>query len=185
MSAVERDRDEFSDERYFESLDRVEQGFDARLLRKPARLLPLKRPVVLGPDDSVSDAMRAMQRERRHCVLITEDGTAGSRLSGLFTESDVLHRIVNRGRNPAELPLREVMTTDPETLSPESPISLVLNKMSVAGLQHLPVVDAQGRPACVASVDDVVTFLVETFPREILNLPAEEAPKFQRTREGA
>ena len=58
--------------------------------------------------------MRAMQAEHRGCVLVTRDGTPGSPLAGIFTERDVLFRIVDRGRNPATLPLAEVMTPDPE-----------------------------------------------------------------------
>lgn len=185
MGASERDLEPLPDEDYFDKERRVERGFDASLLQAPVGVLPLKRPVTLGPDDSVTDAMRAMQRERRHCVLITEDGTPRSPLMGLFTESHVLYRIVDHGRNPAELPLREVMSAEPERVNARTPLAQVLNRMRVAGIQHLAVVDADGCPTHVASVDDVVAFIVETFPREILNLPTEQAPPSQRAREGA
>ena len=49
---------------------------------------------------------------------------------------------------------------------------------------RIPVVDDEHRPAFVISVRDVVEFLVDAFPREILNLPAGLDPS-QRTREGA
>ena len=67
-------------------------------------------------DRTVTEAMRAMQREHRGCVLVTDDGTDRSKLTGIFTERDVLFRIVDRGRNPASLPVGEVMTPDPDTL---------------------------------------------------------------------
>jgi CBS domain-containing protein len=75
------------------------------------------------------------------------------------------------------------MTPDPDHLSVHATVAYVLNKMSVGGFRHIPVVDDEHHPACVISVRDVVTFLVDAFPREILNLPTHElhAP----TREGA
>ena len=106
-------------------------------------------------------------------------------VTGVFTERDVLFRIVDRGRNPAQLPLQEVMTPDPETLSVRSTVAHALNKMSVGGFRHIPVVDDEHRPAFVVSVRDVVEFLVESFPREVLNLPPMDGAKSQRSREGA
>lgn len=173
------------DETYFDRpRERQSVGFDAELLREPLNVLPVQRAVTLSPNATVTDAMRAMQREHRGCVLVTDDGTSRSKLSGIFTERDVLFRIVDRGRNPAALPLGEVMTPDPETLSVHASVAYVLNKMAVGGFRHVPVVDDEHRPACVVSVRDVVTFLVDAFPREVLNLPR-DARVPQRSREGA
>jgi len=178
-------RDDLGDETYFEPTRRVSEGFDAGLLREPLSVISSQRPLVLKPDATVTDAMRAMQREHRGCVLVTDDGTARSKLIGIFTERDVLFRIVDRGRNPAALPIGEVMTADPETLSVHASVAYVLNKMSVGGFRHVPVVDDEHRPACVISVRDVVTFLVDAFPREVLNLPTDAAVSPPRSREGA
>ena len=126
-----------------------------------------------------------MQREQRGCVLITRDGTPGTPLIGIFSERDVLFRIVDRGRNPATLPLSEVMTTEPESLPEEASIAWVLNKMAVGGFRHVPVVDDMGRLVFVVSVRDVVEFLVDFFPSDVLNLPPEYGPPRSSKREGA
>ncbi len=126
-----------------------------------------------------------MQYEHRGCVIVTDDGTHNSKLTGIFTERDVLFRIVDRGKNPAALPIGDVMTADPETLSVGSAVAYALNMMSVGGFRHIPVVDDEHRPACVISVRDVVEFLVEAFPREILNLPIGSRTAAQQSREGA
>ena len=97
----------------------------------------------------------------------------------------MLFRIVDRGRNPAALPLAEVMTPDPEVLSVRSTVAYALNKMSIGGFRHIPVVDAEHCPAFVVSVRDIVEFLVEAFPGEVLNLQDATASKSQRAREGA
>jgi CBS domain-containing protein len=179
------DRDELFDESYFESPRRREGVFDASLLRQPVGSLPVRRAITVSPNTTVTGAMRAMQYEHRGCVIVTDDGTHNSKLTGIFTERDILFRIVDRGRNPAALPIGDVMTADPETLSVGSAVAYALNMMSVGGFRHIPVVDDEHRPACVISVRDVVEFLVEAFPREILNLPIGSRLAAQRAREGA
>jgi len=57
--------------------------------------------------------------------------------------------------------------------------------MSVGGFRHLPVVDQRGCPAFILSVRDIVEFLVESFPAEILNLPPDFGRHSVRARDGA
>jgi CBS domain-containing protein len=172
--------DEFDDdEPYFEPSTR-ERVFDARLLREPVTVLPSRKPIVLRREDTVTHAIRSMQHEHRGAVLITEDGTAATSVVGIFTERDVLFRIVDGGRNPAMLPLADVMTADPECLEDDRPIADLLRLMSIGGFRHVPVVDERGRPVFLVSVKDVVQFLVEAFPREVLNQGSDR----QQEREG-
>lgn len=182
----EAPKDELGEESYDEEAPRTRQRvFDAKVLHEPVRILPARPPLVFSGSSPVSAAMRAMQRQHRGCVLVTEDGTPATRLAGIFTERDVLFRIIDRGRNPEKLPIAEVMTPDPECLPSEANIAWALNKMSVGGFRHVPVVDTEGRPVFVASVRDVVEFLVQSFPREVLNLPTDYGADRTRTREGA
>jgi len=174
------------DETYFESTEpRTRGSFDAALLNEPVSVLHTRAAPVLSMSATVTEAMRAMQRDHTGCVVVTEAGTPRTRVMGIFTERDVLFRIVDRGRNPAQLPLSDVMTPNPETLLVRSSVAYALNKMSVGGFRHIPVVDDEQRPAFVVSVRDVVEFLVESFPREVLNLPPEEGVTVPRAREGA
>jgi CBS domain-containing protein len=174
------------DEAYFEDREQdVPRVFDGALLQEPLKNLVTRRPIVFPASASVTDAVRAMQRERRGCILITADGTPATRLVGIFTERDVLYRIVDRGRNPVDLPVGDVMTTEPEALPAEASIAWVLNKMAVGGFRHVPVVDEKGRPVFVVSVRDVVEFLVDFFPGDVLNLPPEYGPPKSTKREGA
>jgi CBS domain-containing protein len=181
------DDDLLEEDPYFESARPAQRarGFDAALLREPVRALPARHPLLFAPYHSATDAMRAMQKEHRGCVLVTEDGSAETGVLGIFTERDVLFRIVDRGRNPMNLALAEVMTRDPECLPLEASLAWVLNKMSVGGFRHVPIVDRRGHPAFVVSVRDVVELLVERFPREVLNLPPIWGGDVPRDREGA
>ena len=101
MGIDELDR---TDEAYFDT-DRASQlhTFDSRLLGEPLTVLPTREPLVYDASASATAVMRRMQSEHRGCVLITEDGTPRSRLTGIFTERDVLLRIIDRGKNPANV----------------------------------------------------------------------------------
>jgi CBS domain-containing protein len=185
-SPVAGPNDDMHDDAYFDDeRQRPVRVFDAKLIREPLTVLPTRKPLVFSPESSVADAVNAMQSEHRGCVIITQDGTPRSPVIGIFTERDILFRIVGRGRNPATLALAEVMTPDPERLSVECSIAWVLNKMSVGGFRHVTVVDDGDCPVCVLSVRDVVDFLVDHFPGEVLNLPPEFELGRQREREGA
>ncbi len=166
------DLEDHQDEAYFDEVQDEDEPrpFDTDLLREPVTTLRMRKPIVLGQHDTVTEAMRAMKGEHRGEVLITEDGTVGTRVVGIFTERDVLFRIVDGGRNPATLALRDVMTKEAECLKDDQTVAEALQMMSVGGFRHVPVVDDAGRPVFVASVKDVVQFLVESFSREILNL---------------
>jgi CBS domain-containing protein len=167
-----------AEEAYFD-LERP-RSFDAKLLEAPAGVLQARRARILGREDSVTDAVRAMQKEHRGVVLITEDGTDATRVVGIFTERDVLFRIIDGGRNPATLALEQVMTVEPECLGEDGCVADVLHMMSIGGFRHVPLVDPDGRPTGVVSVRDVVDLLVEAFPAEIANRGADR----QSAREG-
>ena len=174
-----------SDEAYFDDGPARSRTFDARLLEEPLTLLPSHPPLAMRGAESVKEAMHAMKRRHRGCVLVTEDGSLRSSLIGIFTERDVLLKVIDSGRNPATVSLEEVMTRDPETLPVDAKLAWALNMMSVGGFRHLPVTDARGWPAFILSVRDIVQFLVEAFPAEILNLPPDFHREKSLPRDGA
>ena len=173
------------DEAYFDEGPTRRRAFDTRLLQEPLTLLPSRPPLALAETATVKDAMQAMKRRHRGCVLITQDGTVRSPLIGIFTERDVLLKIIDSGRNPATVPLGDVMTPDPESLPIDARLAWALNMMSVGGFRHLPVTDPRRWPAFILSVRDIVEFLVESFPSEILNLPPDFGREDGGPREGA
>jgi len=173
------------DEAYFDDATERRRSFDAKLLQEPLTLLPSRPPLALSETATVKDAMQAMRRHHRGCILITEDGTVRSPLTGIFTERDVLLKIIDSGRNPTTVPLREVMTREPESLPIDAKLAWALNMMSVGGFRHLPVTNDRRWPAFILSVRDIVEFLVESFPAEILNLPPDFGREQGRSRDGA
>lgn len=104
----------------------------------------------LSPSDSVRDAVRVMAERKIGAVLIKRD----DQLAGIFTERDVLTRIVDAGLDANATKLAEVMTVDPDTLAPSDRAVDALMKMSSRGYRHLPVVD-EGQLVGIVSIRDI------------------------------
>ena len=137
--------------------------------------------VSLDRSATVADAVNAMIENRMGALLIVEDG----KLYGLFSERDVLTRVVAQGRVPAETPITDVMTPDPECLSFDDEIVFALNKMTVGGFRHIPILDNDGTAIAVVSMRDVVAHIVSYYPDEVFNLPSDPDSGLSSQREGA
>jgi len=149
---------------------------------QPIRGLPtLKEPICVRPDTTVRRAIDEMNEHRVGCVLVEE----GGRLAGVFTERDVLGKIVTGGIDMDRTRVAEVMTRDPECLTLDDGVAYALNKMSVGGFRHVPLVDDAGRPVGIVAMRDIVDFIVHLFPGQVLNLPPAPGLGVSRTREGA
>jgi CBS domain-containing protein len=153
---------------------------DNSMLMEPIRRIDTAPPVTVESKTSIAETVRLMQERHIGCVLVTREG----RLLGIFTERDVLCEVMGAGRNPKETAVDELMTENPETLSPDAAIAFALNKMSIGGFRHVPLVDDEGRPVGVVSVKDIVDYIVDFFP-EVLNCPPEPGLNISKSREGA
>lgn len=149
---------------------RAPRVLDQRMIREPIRDLDPRPPLTLGPADTVSAAWALMREHRVGCILVAED----ERLVGIVTERDLLFRADGPD---SRAPLRDVMTPDPETLWPDDPIVFALNKMSVGGFRHVPLVDAQRRPVGIVSVKHVIDYIVDFFPNDVLTVPPSPAQR--------
>jgi CBS domain-containing protein len=101
-------------------------------------------------------------------VIVTRTGKEDSVLIGIFTERDVVSRVIDRPGELALLPLSEVMTPDPVVGTPDSTLAWLLNSMSIKGMRHIPIVDSGQLPLYVISMRDIVTLLVDSFPPEAI-----------------
>ncbi|GBD25090.1 Arabinose 5-phosphate isomerase KdsD [bacterium HR30] len=140
----------------------------AQVLGLPIKeLSTLKPPVCVPREASLREAIRRMNESGVGCVLIEDHG----RLCGIFTERDVLTKVVGQPLDLDHEQVQAFMTPDPEVLSPDDRVSFALNLMTVGGFRHVPLVDEGGRPAGVVSMRNVVDYMVEVFRTEVLNLP--------------
>lgn len=140
---------------------------DSNTFKKAVKNIKVRKPLVLNVGKTVKDAVELMQQKRLACVLVVKEG----KLAGILTERDVLMKSVGSGKDMAKAKVEEIMTPNPETFQPEDSVAFVLNAMSVGGYRHVPIVDEQNHPLAAVSAKDIVSFIVEHFPEEVLNLP--------------
>jgi CBS domain-containing protein len=177
---MDADEPVFDEEARYDDEDAPAKTIDARLFAEPIRSLHRRAGRVTVPTGTtIGEAARVMKEHRVGCVLVEE----GGKLVGIFTERDILTKLVGTGYDPAKVAVDGVMTRNPETLTPEDPIAFALQRMSVGGFRHVPLVDAEGRSVGILSVKDIVDYLAEHFPEEILNIPPEPGRQ-PRTPEG-
>jgi CBS domain-containing protein len=105
--------------------------------------------VTIVPDDSVLTAAKLMNQLRIGGVVVVEDGE----IVGIFTERDILRRVVAERLDPATTPIREVMTTPVTTCRPGAPLDEVRALITEKRVRHLPVVDDDGLCGIVTSGD--------------------------------
>jgi CBS domain-containing protein len=130
-----------------------------------SRLQPTP-PRAVEDRELVTAAVEVMRRERAGCVLVTRAG----RLVGIFTERDLLTRVLAAGL-PLATPLAECMTSNPVTVDPKDSVQTAIRRMEKGGYRHLPVVDGLNRPVGILSARRVVHYLVEHFPALVYNHP--------------
>jgi CBS domain-containing protein len=123
-------------------------------------------PFRVRPEQTVAEAVDLMRRQRVGCVLVCD----GDRVLGLFTERDLMRRVLAPGR-PLALPVSDCMTADPVVVHPKESIATAVRRMEEGGYRHLPVVDPAGQPLGVLSVKRIVHYLAEHFPSTIYNQP--------------
>lgn len=108
--------------------------------------------LVVGADQTVSDAARAMIRRRVGAAVVTDDGVPGQ---GIITERDVM-RAVGEGLDPSTTSVREVMTFEARTASVAWQLEDAAAEMIRHGFRHLIVVDDRGDIAGMVSMRDIV-----------------------------
>ena len=136
-------------------------------------------PRAIADDAPVAEAVAVMRREKTGCLLVT----SGGRLVGVFTERDLLARVLAKGQ-PLDTVVRAVMTPNPVTVGPKDPVRTAIRRMEKGGYRHLPVVDESGRPVGVLSAGRVVHYLAEHFPTLVFNQPP-RPDQFPESPEGA
>jgi CBS domain-containing protein len=110
-----------------------------------------RRVVATSAAATVRQATRLMNEHGIGSVLVT----AGGRLDGIFTERDVLRRVVAEGRSPDSTLVEDVMTRDVLCCSPDATVEEVADLMRRRRVRHVPVVDANGIVVGLVSIGDL------------------------------
>ena len=114
-----------------------------------------RRVYSIEADASVLEAARFMMEHRIGALPVLRSGE----LVGIFSERDVMNRVVAVGRMPGTTKVSEVMTVNPKAVSVEETIENCLFLMREFGFRHLPIVDGKELKGLVSSRDILLRYL--------------------------
>ncbi|NDP41194.1 MAG: CBS domain-containing protein [Aromatoleum sp.] len=128
----------------------------------PVRSVMQRQKVLkAAPDTLVSKAAKLMAAKNVGAIMVVED----DRLVGIFTERDVVFRVVARGLDAQATRLADVMTREPHTVDPDEPFGYALLVMQEQGFRHLPVIQ-DGKPIGIVSSRSAMDPELEEFVSE-------------------
>lgn len=111
------------------------------------------RPIpVAGLRTTVKDAANIMKSRQTSAVLVVDEGI----LVGIFTERDIVYRVVADRLSPSSTRVESVMTRNMQTIGPEMPFGHALHLMYEGGFRHVPVVDGAGHPLGLLAAHDAL-----------------------------
>ena len=132
--------------------------------QRPIRSVIAKQKILTATAEiTVIGAARLMKKKSVGAVMVVKDN---GRLAGIFTERDALFRVLAEGRDPKTTRLSEVMTAQPQTITPEKPFGHALLMMYESGFRHVPVVE-DGKPVGMVSARDVLGPELQEFESEL------------------
>src|SRR6185436_17440085 len=124
-----------------------------------------ERVEAVSPQTTIGEAIAAMNQRRIGSILVMD----GERLVGIFTERDVLTRVVPQQLDPRRTPVGEVMTRNPITISPNRTVQEAMMVMTDTHHRHLPVVQG-AKVVGLVSIGDLTRWMVRYQQRTIDDL---------------
>lgn len=121
--------------------------------------------VSVSPDQTVLAAAHLMNEKGIGGVVVLQDGA----LVGIFTERDIMRRVVAAKRDPATTIVGDVMTSDCMTITADVQIAVCRAMMSARRIRHFPVVNDGGLVGMVTS-GDILAFEVAQAEAQIEQL---------------
>ena len=111
---------------------------------------------------TVAEGVKMMATNNVGIVAVLD----GDRLAGVFSERDVVRKVVDRGLDPAKTPIAEVMTSRLVVADADEDYQSAMHKMDQANIRHLPVVSGE-RLLSMLSIRDLMRVAIEDRGAEI------------------
>ena len=137
------------------------------------RHLELDPPVCIESGTTLSETISRMREQKQNCVLICKEGSC----IGIFTERDILNKILGMSVDVSR-PVDEFMSSNPSTLTTDDVLSEAILLMNHYGYRNVPLVNQEGKCAGLLRIRDIICYLSELYPEEVLNVPSSDVQHF-------
>ncbi len=128
--------------------------------------LKLNNPLTIEEGTTLRDTIRQMQERNTGCVTILRK----KRVVGVFTERDILRKVV-MARSSLDEAVEKHMTQEPTVASRDTSVGEIMKIMEINEIRHVPLVDNRKEFVGIVSIRNIIDFLAEHYPAEVLNLP--------------
>lgn len=122
-----------------------------------------KDVLTASPEESTMAALRKMAKKRVGSIVVVND----RRPIGIFTERDLLYKVVLEGKDPDKTPVKNVMTKQIVTIGPDKSIESAYTKMSHGDFRHLIVMNNGGKIAGIISIKDLARIREQILEMEV------------------
>jgi len=153
-----------------ESLPQPTEGLQKRIMSESIYHLKPNAPVLVRPEMPVRQVVEKMRERKMGSALVVDED---ENLIGIFTDRDLLQKVGFEQSEADDIPIHALMTLDPVVLREDDSIAYALNKMSVGGFRHIPIVKGN-KPVGVITVKDVFHHLC--LPESVLEEELRNGP---------
>ncbi|HKZ01487.1 MAG TPA: CBS domain-containing protein [Pyrinomonadaceae bacterium] len=129
------------------------RGLECSVMEDKLGQLEQEEAVLAELETPAIEVVKQMRTRRTGCALVLN----GKQLAGIFTEHDVLKKMADAPA-AAQIPVKELMSRNPETLNEGESVAAALNKMSMGRYRHIPVVNRDGSFG-VISIKNVLKYI--------------------------
>jgi len=129
----------------------------------------IKEAILKDEEASIQSVIESMQTTHSSCIIIINN----DKITGIFTERDVVTKIVSKNVDIKNEKICNYMTNNPETLQPDDSIAFALNKMTDGGFRHIPIVSSDSKDIYIISMQDIINSISNYYFDDIVNLPPE------------
>ncbi|HEX5239558.1 MAG TPA: CBS domain-containing protein [Candidatus Limnocylindrales bacterium] len=132
------------------------------------KMLGRREPLTVRPGTSLRECLALIARTGiADSVFVTDEDR---HLVGVLTERDIFGSLVGSGVD-LDQPVESMVVSHPWTLNLEQPIRHAIDLMQTGRYRNVPLIDDDGVLVGVVRPVDVLKYLAESFPEELLNLP--------------
>ncbi len=115
-----------------------------------------QKPIILKESELVETAVKAFQEHQQSCLLIVDET---GQLTGVVTYRDVLMKVAFKYKDLKRVKISQIMTQRPIALNQGDTVAVAINRMSIAGIRHIPIIDDRSRPVAWISIKAVLRHL--------------------------
>jgi CBS domain-containing protein len=138
------------------------------LIDEKLKQLTVRDPLTVEPGTSLQACLDLIRTTGiADSVFVVADG---GKLLGVLTERDIFGRLTAADAD-LDQPVEQMMVDHPNTLHLDQPIRRAMELMQTGRFRNVPLVDEDGILVGVVRAVDILKYLAEAFPEELLNLP--------------